>query len=112
MSTVPEFDVTHESPSPDVLVVGVVGDLDMASCPRVETILASAPAGGRVLVDLTGCTFIDSAGVRMLMAAHRAVTAESGRVELVAADPSILRVLEITEVSTMMPVHSTLATAL
>ena len=98
--------------SPGVFVVRVFGELDMASCPHVEDAVSSAPSMARVVIDLTRCTFVDSAGVRALVTAQRNVTAEGGRVDLVAAEPGILRVLEITNVDTVMTVHSTLETAL
>jgi anti-anti-sigma factor len=95
-----------------VVVVRVFGELDMATCPRVEDAISSAPSTARVVIDLTSCTFVDSSGVRVLVAAQRDVTAEGGRVELVATEPGILRVLEITSVDTVITVHSTLETAL
>ena len=112
MGTPAEFAVSTEMASPGVLTVGISGELDMSTSSQVEEALASAPAVDRVLLDLTKCTFLDSAGVRLLLAAHRKVTTAGGQVELVASDPSILRVLEITNVDTMMHVHSTLEGAL
>jgi anti-sigma B factor antagonist len=112
LSTPSEFDVRVDTASPGVVVVRLFGDLDMGTCPRAESAISSAPSAARVIVDLTKCTFVDSSGVRALMEAHRKLTSEGGRVELVAADAGILRVLEITNASTVLPVHSTLETAL
>jgi anti-anti-sigma factor len=108
LGTPTEFDVTTETTSPGVLTVSIVGDLDMSTSTKVEEAISSAPSAERVVVDLTRCTFLDSAGVRLLLATHRRLTPAGGRVELVASDPNILRVLEITNVNTMMRLHSTL----
>ena len=97
---------------PGVAVVSVFGELDMASCAQVEEAIASTPSASRVLVDLTACSFLDSSGIRILVGAQRDVTADGGELELVAADPNILRVLEITNVNTVVTVHSTLDAAL
>lgn len=113
MSTPSEFAVRIDATPPGVAVVSVLGELDMATCPHVEEAISSASsAGSRVIVDLTGCTFLDSSGVRVLVAAQRDATTAGRVVELVAADPNILRVLEITKVDTMMTVHATVESAL
>ncbi len=98
--------------SPGVGVVHVVGELDMSTSSRVEEAIASAAPGSRVIVDLTGCTFLDSSGVRGLVGAQRDVVERGGGLELVAAEPNIIRVLEITNVNTVVAVHATLDAAL
>lgn len=50
------------------LVLVVAGELDPATAPRLEAALAGA-APPRVVVDLGGVTFIDSSGLRVLIAA-------------------------------------------
>jgi anti-sigma B factor antagonist len=107
LSTPPEFAVSAETTSPGVLTVRIVGELDMSTSPRVEEAMSSTVPPGRVIVDLTRCTFVDSSGIRLLMAIYRNVTSGGGRVELVASDPNVVRVLEITNVNIMMPIHST-----
>lgn len=107
-----EFAVTTETASPGVLTVSIVGELDMSTSGQVEDAISSAPSVERVIVDLTNCTFLDSAGVRLLLTTHRELTAGGGRVEIVASDANIIRVLEITNVNTMVPLHSTLEAAL
>lgn len=100
-----------DAASPGVAVVRVSGELDMATCSLVEEAISSA-VPSRVIVDLTGCTFLDSSGVSVLVAAYREAAANGGDVELVAADPNIVRVLEITNVNTVLAIHSTLDAAL
>jgi anti-anti-sigma factor len=112
LSTPSEFDVSTQTTSPGVLTVSVVGELDMSTSARVEEAISSAASAERVIVDLTKCTFLDSAGVRLLLQTHRKLTPAGARVELVASDPNIRRVLEITSVNTVLPVHSTLDAAL
>lgn len=90
----------------------VVGELDLATCPAVEEAIAPVASSSRVIVDLTGCTFLDSSGLRILMRARREVGEGEGVLELVAADPTIVRVLEIANVDSVLTVHSTLDAAL
>ena len=97
--------MTTETLSEGAIVVRVEGELDMATCGALEEALEAAGVGSLV-IDLGGCTFVDSSAVRVLVSAARSAE-ESGRtVSLVVRDPGILRVLEIAAVDTMLPVHS------
>jgi anti-sigma B factor antagonist len=107
-----EFDVTTESAGEDALVVRVSGDLDLATSSRFSEVLAAAPVGRHVVIDLTDCSFLDSSGVRALVQAARKIPADERRVHVVAGSPAILRVLEITGVDRMVPVHRSLEDAL
>ncbi len=54
-------------------VVVVSGELDMASAPLFRQVLAEAePRGGRVVLDLAELTFMDSSGLRELVAFQNA----------------------------------------
>ena len=111
MTAPKEFEVTVESAGEEVLVARVSGDLDLATSPRFSEALAAAPAARRVVIDLTDCTFLDSSGVRALVQAVREIPEGERRVDVVAG-PAILRVLEITGVDRMVPVHRTAEDAL
>jgi anti-sigma B factor antagonist len=104
--------VTRELLQDGVVVVRVEGELDMATSGRFEEALGAASPGGRLVIDLTECTFLDSSAVRLLVGAARAADESDERVSLVARDPGILRVLEIAAVDTMLPVHDSLDSAL
>jgi anti-anti-sigma factor len=93
-------------------VVQVEGDLDMGTASKLEDALVGAGFGQRLVIDLTGCSFLDSSAVRVLVSAVRDSDAAGGSLALVAPDPGILRVLEISAVDTMLPVHATLDAAL
>ena len=49
----------------------VTGELDLATAPRLDEALAGARRPSVVVVDLSGCTFLDSAGIRTLVGAAR-----------------------------------------
>jgi len=94
-----------------VTVVRVGGDLDMATCPELVEALEGADPGRRTVIDLSGCTFLDSAAVRMLIATAHTAESAGGDVVLVTKDPGILRVLEIASLDTMLQVHETVESA-
>jgi anti-anti-sigma factor len=88
----------------DHAIVHVGGEFDLAGFERFEEVLADAARSDHVVVDLGDCTFLDSAGVRAIAAAVR----EAERVSIVASDPAIVRVLEITALDTVVSVHASL----
>jgi len=93
-------------------VVHVNGELDLATTPQLEETLEPVDRSAPLVVDLGECTFLDSTCVRFLISLVRETEAAGGRTALVATDPGILRVLEITALDTMVPVHPTVETAL
>jgi len=67
------------------------GDIDMSSADRFRRALDAAPAGDRLILDLTGVDYLDSAGVKVLydhLGLDPELIAEPGAI--------ILRVLAIT----------------
>ena len=112
VTKVGEFDVSRTDLPDGGTVLHVEGELDMATAPALEDALADAGFTARLVVDLTRCTFLDSSAVRVLVSSVRDSEAAGGSLALVVADPGILRVLEISGVDTMLPVHEALDGAL
>jgi len=106
-----DFDVRSETMRSGAVVLHVSGDLDLASAPRLEQELTEIVADP-VVVDLSECTFLDSAGMGVLLASARAL-ADSGRsLRVAASDPGLVRVLQITAVDTLIAIHPDVESAL
>jgi anti-sigma B factor antagonist len=103
----------HVEAPPDgsATIVRVEGDLDMATSSELEQALEDADPAGRIVVDLSGCTFLDSSALRVLVHQARAAVAAGGAIALVTTDPGIMRVLEISTTHTLLPVHDTVESA-
>ncbi len=76
------------------------GELDLATAPQLEgqVLPACREAAGEVVLDLRELTFMDSTGVRTIVAAHQAAK-ESGadlRVVRPAPESAVSRVIEIS----------------
>ena len=84
----------------------------MATAPVLEDTVAEAGHADNLVIDLTECSFVDSAALRVLAQTARALSDRGGRLALVATDPGIRRILEITAVDTLLPVHPTIDAAL
>ena len=78
-------------------VVTVVGELDMATAPELATVLASVVENGleKVVVDLSGLSFIDSSGIAVLVTAQHRLLEQQRHLALRAARPTALKVFEI-----------------
>jgi len=92
----------------DCVVVHVEGEADMASASELEDAISRVTSSPHVVIDLSSCTFLDSAGMRVITETVR----QAPRVSVVATDPGVLRVLEITAVDTMVSVHASVEDAL
>ncbi len=77
--------------------VVVVGELDFATTSVLaERLSRAADRGSALLVDLSGCTFIDSTGISMLLNACRRQTRAREGMAVICPNPTPLRVFEIT----------------
>ena len=87
------LEVTNASSSPAGLVIGLAGELDLASLPDVtagvQDLLARAPQP--VLLDLGQLQFLDSSGVTLLVR----IANHFGLVRTPAAPEPVRRVIEV-----------------
>ena len=76
------------------VVMALTGELDMATTPQVERELARH-APGSVVLDLRGLTFLDSSGVRVVIAAHLDAEGAGERLLVVRGPRQVQRVFAI-----------------
>jgi anti-anti-sigma factor len=106
-----EFAVVVETAPEGAVVAIVAGELDMATSPDLERAIEHTGPDGRLVIDLTGCTFVDSSAIRVLATRAQAASRAGGSVAVVATDPGIRRVLEIAAIDTVIDLHETRDTA-
>jgi anti-sigma B factor antagonist len=101
------------SPEPGYVVVSVAGGIDMATAAQFRDQLASVISGGarRVVVDLAWVTFMASAGVGVLMGAHRVLAAQGGSLVVASPSPAAGRVLSVVGLDQVVPVTGRVAEA-
>lgn len=97
----------------DSFVVAAGGELDLYTSERLREKLADVlELGGRhVLVDLTGVSFMDSTALGVLVRTAQAVRSSGGQMVLVADDPRVTRVIEITGLGSVFRIESSLPEA-
>jgi anti-anti-sigma factor len=99
----------------DSMVARLTGEVDMTNAIYVrDELLGSTPNDALALVlDLGACRYLDSAAVEMLFDMVRRLQRRRQDLRLVVPDGSpLLRLLELTEVTTVAAVHETLELAL
>jgi anti-sigma B factor antagonist len=113
MMTEQVFEVQERTQS-GAAVVSVVGEVDLATAPELRTVLDKVLDGGAstLVVDLSASTFIDSTALGVLIGAWKRSQNEGRAMSVVAADPRILRVFEITGLTDLFPLHGSLDEAL
>jgi anti-sigma B factor antagonist len=78
-------------------IVTISGEIDIQSGPQLQDQLLSIIRrhSARLALDLTGVTFIDCAGINVLLAARRRAQLEGGSLRVLWASPRVLRVIAL-----------------
>lgn len=88
-------------PTGDALILRLEGELDLAGAPRLTAAVEAwpaSPAAGRPLVlDLSGVSFMDSTGVRVLVDAARTARQDEQALALLNPSPAVTRVLDLVD---------------
>ena len=88
----------------DGVAVVVVGEIDLATVDAVQAEIDAARAETRhVLLDLREVTFIDSAGVRLVLEGSRALAADGGELVVVRGGPEVRRVFDLVGLDGRVP---------
>jgi anti-sigma B factor antagonist len=88
------------------LILEVAGEIDLASNPELRERMHAAFEDGhtRIVVDASKVTFIDSTGLFALSSGAKQARRHGGRLAVVAADPNVLRIFEITGMDEAFPI--------
>ncbi|MGW5330572.1 STAS domain-containing protein [Streptomyces sp. NPDC004014] len=94
-------------------VLAVAGDIDHHTGVALSRALDfSGTPRPRVVVDLRRVAFMDSSGINILIAAHRALTEAGGWLRLASPTGMVLRTLQLVGVDTVIDCRETLDQAL
>jgi anti-sigma B factor antagonist len=98
-----------------VPVVRAPAEIDVTSAGQLRATLAQRAARrpAALIVDLTSTEFCDSAGLTVLVRAHKQALAEGGELRLVLpADGSVVRIFTLTGLDSVIPHFASLEQAL
>lgn len=88
------------------VVIGVTGELDLASSPALEHELENGPPSHAevVIIDLRALEFMDSTGLSVLVRAHQRSVESGQRFGVVKGPQQVQRLLSLTGVADRLTV--------
>jgi anti-anti-sigma factor len=93
----PEFSLQERDIWPGCHEIEVVGELDLAVSDRLRSALDGAVENSlHVLLDLSGCEFIDASGVTVLLRAHQRLANRGLQLLLFGVHGQVRQVLVVT----------------
>lgn len=106
------FDARSEELEGGIRAFTVRGELDMSTAPDLERLLEDtiSDTDASVVLDLSGCEFIDSTGIALIVRAWQRVDRDAGgdgrgRLVLCCSNHQVRRLLEITGVESSISMH-------
>lgn len=92
-----QIDLRHES---DRIIVTLEGELDMANAPLLQGAIESPEMDGTktVVLDLQGLTFLDSTGLRIILAAREQCWRRGQEFAVTPGSQQVQRLLSVTGV--------------
>jgi anti-sigma B factor antagonist len=97
----------------NAVVADVVGQIDMGTSPALrKTLLDSLGGTQRLVINLTGVTYIDSSGVASLVEVLRDARQSNKRVILFGLTAPVLKVLQLTYLTGVFEIRETEVQAL
>jgi anti-sigma B factor antagonist len=86
-------------------VISLRGELDLSTAEELDAVLeqAFAKRAESLVIDLSESTFIDSTGIRSLLAAQRRAERCKTRLVIVPAPPEVQRVFKVCGLETVLP---------
>ena len=93
-----EFEITDRKVDDDTHVVAVTGEIDLFTAPEFKQRMSAPIDAGRsrLIVDLSGTTFIDSSSLGVLIGAHRRLKLRGGALVVVCDNEAIVKTFRIT----------------
>jgi anti-anti-sigma factor len=105
-----DFKISTSPIDRDGLLISVEGELDLSTADQVERSAEQAIAARcPLLLDLSGCSFIDSTGLRLVLKTHEALTKAGGpdAPMAVVASSEIRKFFSITAIDQSVHVFTT-----
>jgi anti-anti-sigma factor len=108
-----DLDVTIE-PRGSLAVARVVGNIDAVTADSLLTALQAAIGDGhaQLVADMSGVGYTSSAGLRSLLGAMKEARRSGGDLRLAAADPKVLKVLQLSGFTSILRLYPDVEAAL
>ena len=107
------FDIREEVRE-QARIVSISGEFDLANADRAQGLLMGAGADPQrsLVIDLTGCEFLDSTGLSLIVGAAKPLINGQVRVAIACAESSsVARLLRLSGVDQSVPVLASIEAA-
>lgn len=102
----------HVASSEAYAVITVAGDVDATTTGQLhEAVIRAREISAHLVFDLAEMTFMDSAGIRVLLDAFHHTQTEGGSIALSAPRPSPRKVMELVGLADHIPIYDSPAEA-
>ena len=101
------------SAEPTYTLVTLAGECDLHTGRQLRDVLTSEVSRGtrRMILELSGLSFMDSTGMQVLLSIRTVLSVRGGTLALVAPQPVVARILELTGADQYIPVYGSLEEA-
>ena len=101
-------------PRGDASVVTLRGEIDVYTAPRLRQALIDLVEGGatNIVVDMDKVDFLDSTGLGVLVGGLKRVKSKEGDLKLVVTQDRIMKIFDITGLSKVFPMFSSVDDAI
>ncbi len=108
-----ELGLEVDDTRPPYTVLSVKGEVDVYSAPRLREKLVELASEGKyqIVVDLEGVEFLDSTGLGVLVGGLKRFRSNDGELALVCTQHRILKVFEITGLTSVFPIFESVDAA-
>ena len=98
---------------PTHTLVTLAGECDLHTGRQLRDVLTSEVSRGtrRMILDLSELTFMDSTGMQVLLSVRTVLNVRGGILALVAPQPVVARILQLTGADQYIPVYGSLEDA-
>jgi anti-sigma B factor antagonist len=109
-----DFTVEIIGPTGDCAVLQIAGELDAYTAPFLRDRMRDLTAVGvvNVIADLRRVDFLDSTGLGVLIGGLKRFREHGGSLAPVASQSRILKIFQVTGLTTVFPPHPTVARAI
>ena len=109
------FEISIRNITPDTAVVTMIGPLTLGTNLKIaDAQIQEAIRGGatRLVLDMSGVPYMDSAGLGALVMTHGLAKAQGGAVRLAGASERVATLLTMTSMNTLMAMDADVAASL
>lgn len=98
----------------DVCILTLIGSIDAFTAPKLTELIENQISSGNIklVADLTDVDYTSSAGLRALLGGIKATRSRGGDLRLVAVQPDVLKVLNMSGFTNILQLFDTINSAL